>query len=146
MFRADVARELTGWVGRLRNPSSYDEPVTFDETLRFLTEQVGKSIDATVAVPIEGPEETRHIAGFSGQVEGTSLSGARGLPEAWNVWLKQTDGTPFAASFRLDRGLFERADVNANVPEAAEERGEFGTTWTLTIRQGGVVMSVEVYV
>ncbi|MDQ3631348.1 MAG: hypothetical protein M3417_08815 [Actinomycetota bacterium] len=47
---------------------------------------------------------------------------------------------------RLDRGLFESADVNANVPDAAEERGESGTTWTLTIRQGGVVMSVEVYV
>lgn len=120
--------------------------MTFEETLRFLTEQAGRYIDVTVAVPAEGTESTRHVASFSGQVEATSLSGARGFPEALNVWLKQTVGAPAAASIRLDHGLFESAHVNANVPDDAEERGEFGTTWTLTIRQGGVVMSVEVYV
>lgn len=43
-------------------------------------------------------------------------------------------------------GLFESADANASVPQHPEERREFGTTWTLAIGQGGVVMSVEVYV
>ncbi len=72
--------------------------MTYEETLRFLTEQVDKYIDVTVSVPTQGINDTRPVASFSGQANGTSLSGARRLPEAWNVWLKETPGTPSPVS------------------------------------------------
>ncbi|MEA2276826.1 MAG: hypothetical protein QOC78_1786 [Solirubrobacteraceae bacterium] len=72
---------------------------------------------------------------------------ARALPEAWYVWLRHGETpSPNPGPPRLDRELFEGADVHANVVEEPEERSQSGSTWTLTIRQRGVITTVEVYV
>ena len=120
--------------------------MTFDETLQFLTEQVGRSVEVSVALPLPRRDEPTHLAGFSGEVESVRQSHARVLPEAWFVWFTHDDASPAPGSLRIDRELFEDADVHANPVSEPEERNEFGMTWTLAIRQGGVLTSVEVFV
>jgi hypothetical protein len=120
--------------------------MTFDETLQFLREQVGKWVEVSVALLVPGREEPVHLAGFWGQVDRISQSGARALPDAWYVWFAEQPTGPTPGEFRLDRELFEEADVHANVVEEAEDRTTTGSTWTLAIRQRYAVTTVEVYV
>jgi len=120
--------------------------MTFEQTLQFLADHTGKTVDVDVALVVEGRSEPVHVAGFSGLLDRLSRSEARALPEAWYAGIRQHPTGPAAASIRLDRELFEAAEAHANVPEDPNERGEFGTTWTLTIRQGGVLTMVEFYV
>lgn len=120
--------------------------MTFDETLDFLREQTGKWVEVSVALLVPGREEPAHLAGFTGQVDRLSQSGARALPEAWYVWFVEQQTGPTPGEFRLDRELFETAEVLANVVEEPEERTTTGSTWTLTIRQRYAVTTVEVYV
>ena len=120
--------------------------MSFDETLEFLREQTGKWVEVAVAWLDPGRDEPVHIAGFSGQVGEVRRGGAQAAPEAWYVWMAEQKAGPSPGQIRLDRELFDEAHVQANVVEEPEERGTSGATWTLTIRQRGVLTSVEVYV
>jgi hypothetical protein len=118
----------------------------YDETLQFLREQAGKWVEVSVGLLVAGRDEPAHIAGFSGQVADVSRSGARALPEAWYVWMVEQDHGPAPGRLRLDRALFEGAQVEANVVDEAEERTSSGATWRLIIRQRDVVTEVHVHV
>jgi hypothetical protein len=116
--------------------------MNFEETIEFLQQHLGKTVEVAVEVLVP-----THLAGFWGQLGRLSKSGASGAPEAWYVWMRESDeASPFMDEFRLDRELFDDADVHANVVEEADERSESGATWTLTIHQHGFRITVEFYV
>lgn len=120
--------------------------MNFDETVQFLREQTGKTVEVSVALLAPGREEPVHLANFWGRVDRLSESGPPAQTTGWYVWLAEDEPGPTPGEFRLDRELFEHADVHANVVEEPEERTTTGSTWTLTIRQRYAVTTVEFYV
>jgi hypothetical protein len=118
--------------------------MTFEETLDFLRHQEGRTVEIGVALPRHGDEEPFLVASVSGRVERVAVGGGSAAPDAgdlWRVWLESGLGDQIT----LHRRLFESAEVVADQPPP-EERNQTGTTWTLTIRQAGVVFDVLIYV
>lgn len=116
--------------------------MTFDQTLEYLREQVGKQVEVSVDLAVATREESAHLAAFTGRVHGLSQSGARALPDVWYVALAETEAW---TEVTLNRDLFEGAEVEANVVSEPELRSETGSTWTLTIRQRDVITTVDVF-
>lgn len=121
--------------------------MNFDETLEFLQQHLGKTIEVAVELLVPGRDEPTHLAGFWGQLGHLSKSGAPGAPEAWYVWMRESDeASPFMDEIRLDRELFDGAEVHVNVVEEPDERSESAATWILTIHQHGFRITLEFYV
>jgi hypothetical protein len=115
--------------------------MTFEETVRLFTDNVGKTVDVSVGQAIAEREEPTDLAGFSGRIESVKPS----VGGAWRVWLDDAD-RPMPGTVLVDPGLFDGADVQANVMPEFEERNRTGSTWTLTVHQRDVVIAVEFYV
>jgi hypothetical protein len=121
--------------------------MNFEDTIEFLEQHVGKTVEVVIEMPVPSRDEPVHLAGFWGQLGRLTKSGASDAPEAWYVWMRELDeASPFMDEFRLDRELFEDAEVHANVVEEQDERSENGATWTLTVYQRGFRTTVEFYV
>jgi hypothetical protein len=121
--------------------------MNFDETISFLKQHAGKTVEVAVGMRVAGRAEPAHLVGFWGQLDRLGQSGPASGPEAWYVWMREAhEDSPCMDEFRLERELFESAEVHANVAEGPDERSESAATWTLTINQRGFVTTVEFYV
>jgi hypothetical protein len=115
--------------------------MTFSETLEFLRGLRGKLIEVQVGWPAD--EETVEIASFGGIVDRLDPT----PPSSTTRWRLRLGDDPLLVgnhTLVLDETLFEFADVVADAPPA-EERPSSGMTWTLLIRQGGLVVDMLVY-
>ena len=115
--------------------------MTFDETIAFLTEQIGRPVEANIEVQFPGDPGTRHVGTAAGQIDSVSQAGGSG-PESWYVWIDQER---LGSAIHLHRDQFVDAEIEAHPPEA-EERSESGTWWTLTIEQRNVKFDLVIYV
>jgi hypothetical protein len=118
--------------------------MTFEETIDFLRHQEGRTVEIGVALPGQNGEKPFVVANVSGKLDRVAVGGGSAAPDAgdlWRVWFDSGLGDQVT----LHRRLFESAEVVADQPPP-EERNQTGTTWTLTIRQAGVVFDVLVYV
>src|SRR5688572_14098101 len=110
--------------------------MTFDELLDVAKGLEGKTIEVSVQVPaFEADREPDSLASFGGVVERVELGGG-----------------PGGACVTLDPRLYIDGTFDADREEADYafgERGEeprTGMTWTLRVRQAGVLIEILVYV
>jgi hypothetical protein len=115
--------------------------MTFGETLEFLRGLRGKLVEVQVGWPTG--EEAVEIAGFGGIVDRLDPTPSSSTTR-WRLWLGVDPLVVGNPTLVLDENLFESAEVVADAPPA-EERSSSGITWTLLIRQGGLIVDVLVY-
>lgn len=118
--------------------------VNFDQTAGFLREQVGRTIDVSMCLPAPGEQEPIILASVSGEVDRVVMGGGQIVApgDLWRVWFDSTHGDQVT----LRRELFESAEIVADQPPPDERAEGVGTTWTLTIRQAGLILDVLIYV
>lgn len=116
--------------------------MTFDETIAFLTEQIGRSVEAGIEVEFPGRTGTTHVGTAAGQIDAVSQGGGSG-PESWYVWI---DKQRLGSAIHVHRDEFVDAEIEAHPVPRAEERSESGTWWTLTIEQRNVKFDLVIYV
>src|SRR5436305_2098146 len=98
--------------------------MTYDEMLEFLREQTGRTVEVSLAVPRPG-DESFGLTSFSGGVDRLAETvPSSPSSEAWRLWVLDARGhsATMPSNLRLDRALFEHAEVEADVPEEPEER------------------------
>lgn len=118
--------------------------MTFEETIAFLRDQEGRIMEIGVGPPVADDPGYFGLAGVSGKVDRVEPGGGRAAEAAgdiWRIWFE----SDLVSQVTLRRDLFESADVVADQPPP-EERNERGTTWTLTVRQAGLIFDVLIYV
>lgn len=121
--------------------------MNYDETIDFLKQHAGKTVEVAMGMHVAGRAEPAHLAGFWGRLDRLGQAGSAGGPEAWYVWMREAEeDSPCMDEFRLERDLFESAEVHANLVEEPDKGSENEATWTLTINQRGFVTTVEFYV
>jgi hypothetical protein len=113
--------------------------MTFDETVLFMADHVGKTIEALPSLPVPGREEPVHLVGCMGVVDRITRSSAGALAEAWYARLRREDG-PSAGSLRLDRELFESAE-REGARSAGRGAQRVGHVVVADHPAGGVIMA-----
>ncbi len=128
----------------MRGPAGSLAGMTFDETVKLLSEQRGRYAEVSVSIPQPDEDEgNAYVAAFTGAVRKVQNEGGRGVCLVWlEAGDQPPDGPPSSDVFRMRRDLFDSGEVVADVVQDPEERRESGSTWTLTIRQGPALTEV----
>lgn len=129
--------------------------ITFDELLDVAKGLEGKTIEVSVQVAaFEADREPHSLVSFGGVVERVKIGrGSRSIDRRpWRIWLTGDSGGQSGACVTLDPRLYIDGAFDADREEADDafgERGEeprAGMTWTLRVRQAGVMTEILVYV
>lgn len=118
--------------------------MTFDETIEFLGQQAGRTVEISVAMRGRSDEEFFAVASISGRIDRVAVGGGEAMRETrelWRVWFVSDLGDQVT----LHRSRFASAEVVADQPPP-EEREQAGTTWSMTIREAALRFNVLVYV
>lgn len=120
----------------------------FDETIKVLKGIPGYPADVSVHRRGLEHDGSGGIAHFSGTID--RVTETKEPSGGWRVWFREVDA-PMPNGFVIDPAIFDGADVQADsglsleevIEESAHERG---TTWTIWVRQAGIVLEIMLYV